>query len=397
MEKININQNPSQPLLYPYHLTSARFGNLPFYPVLESFSFKVILEGHKRLGDFVQSFRSSSVYHSGEFDLTPDESLLDLLIIGVLWGQYKGRWGKNIETKASILNHLYRLRKNNPRLKPYTDKIRGKYAYKFLNNPTIPDTPIDKTNLKKLCAWLSATNEFNEEVKRIELWETFLEQIPENKSAQAFEGIVSFAAWFKTEAKQALGNYTHGASQFLRAHPNNYKGKEDFFFTGRGETEYHLNMVGAAIMNNSMKKGFLEADHKVLLLPSCMAKSNNCKAYEVMHGFVCAHCTNGCSISESTKKMKETGGHAYIVQHSSGFSKTLQRWANQKKVGLIGTACTLNLLTGGYEMKRLNIPAQCIFLDYSGCKKHWPSIGQPTTINLEQLKSIVSVAVREAV
>jgi hypothetical protein len=67
----------------------------------------------------------------------------------------------------------------------------------------------------------------------------------------------------------------------------------------------------------------------------------------------------------------------------------LAHWANQKDTALVGVACVLNLLTGGYEMKRLNIQSQCVFLDYCSCKNHWDKKGVPTSMNINRLKQIL--------
>ncbi|MBN2261842.1 MAG: DUF116 domain-containing protein [Prolixibacteraceae bacterium] len=393
VEKIHVSLPQS-----PYCLLPDNSNADIFYQVLDEFAGHVSKEGTNRFGSIINEFQSSPVYLHSEFDLAPDECLLDLLILGTLWNQYNGRWGKNIEMKAKILNNLYVLRKSNPRIKPFVDRLRGKMSYMMLNpNGGITETNINIAKLEKLCTWLSATNEFNEEVKRIEIWLSFFKKLPERKVDSILWQVLVFASWFKSKAKMNLGAFTFGVNSFLMQHSVLYKNKEDFFFTGRSEVEYHLNMVGASVMNRSMKLNFDETGKKVLLLPSCMAKNNNCKAYDVMHGTVCAHCTKGCSISEASIQMTNNGESAYIVKHSSGFSKSLLRWANQKNVGLIGTACTLNLLAGGYEMKRLNIPAQCIFLDYSGCKKHWACVSRPTSINVGQLASLVGVATKKAV
>jgi uncharacterized protein len=56
----------------------------------------------------------------------------------------------------------------------------------------------------------------------------------------------------------------------------------------------------------------------------------------------------------------------------------------------VGVTCILNLLTGGYEMKRLNIASQCVFLDYCGCKKHWDNDERPTTLNLQELIDVIA-------
>ncbi|MBK7029286.1 MAG: DUF116 domain-containing protein [Bacteroidales bacterium] len=84
----------------------------------------------------------------------------------------------------------------------------------------------------------------------------------------------------------------------------------------------------------------------------------------------------------------------YIIPHSSDFTRFLEKWQNQPDTSLIGVACILNLLTGGYEMKNLNISSQCIFLDYCGCKKHWNEEGIPTDLNINQLKKVAGNAAK---
>jgi hypothetical protein len=78
-----------------------------------------------------------------------------------------------------------------------------------------------------------------------------------------------------------------------------------------------------------------------------------------------------------------------IIPHASNFSRQLEQWKDQTGVGLIASACVLHLLQGGYEMKKLGIPSQCVFLDYCGCKRHWHEEGISTDLNLNQLQCIL--------
>jgi len=79
----------------------------------------------------------------------------------------------------------------------------------------------------------------------------------------------------------------------------------------------------------------------------------------------------------------------FLIPHSSTLSKFLKFWQDKNETGIIGVAGILNLLTGGYKMQNHNIPSQCVFLDYCGCKKHWHDEGIPTRLNLQQLIKIV--------
>lgn len=382
----------------PYQLCTPLQPADTFYMVLETLTEKVLENGHSWLGVFVKRYRCSVAYLKNDFTQSPDETVLDLLIMGVLWNQYKGRWKNSaIVVKEKVLNQLYTARMKAPHFKPVVDSVRGKLATAFLDQPQTGNAEISLQNFTLLSKWLSATNEFNEEVIRIDSWLEFLAKLPERAARLFLMDVCAFAAWFKLEASKSLGTYTKRVESFLSTQKYKYRGKENYFFTGRSEVEYHLNMVGAAIMNESLKKEFQETEFQVLLLPSCMAKSKNCQKVEAMHGTICQHCTKGCNISNASREMMDKGVHTFIVSHSSSFSKSLERWSNQKRIGLIGTACVLNLLKGGFEMKRLNIPAQCVFLDYSGCSKHWTELGIPTSVCLSKVSSLVEVERSKAV
>ncbi len=54
--------------------------------------------------------------------------------------------------------------------------------------------------------------------------------------------------------------------------------------------------------------------------------------------------------------------------------------------GIVGIACVLNLISGGWRLNDIVIPAQCVLLDYCGCKNHWNKEGVPTEINFNRLK-----------
>lgn len=88
--------------------------------------------------------------------------------------------------------------------------------------------------------------------------------------------------------------------------------------------------------------------------------------------------------------MRKIGVETVLIKHATDFSKWLKPWANQSQTGLIGTACVLNLLGGGYEMKQMGIPSQCVYLNYSGCKKHWNKTGVPTEINIDRVSKLLS-------
>jgi len=108
---------------------------------------------------------------------------------------------------------------------------------------------------------------------------------------------------------------------------------------------------------------------------------------------ICAKCDPDCTICRITKECEKCGAETRLIPHSSDFSDTLRIWQNDKRYGLVGIACILNLLRGGYEMRALGIPSQCVFLDWGGCKGHWSESGIPTDINMSRLIHILATEI----
>lgn len=369
--------------LVPYNLNAGNTGSANFYKDLEAYTSVVIEKGFNELGSTINNFKSVLK------DDTPcEEVLLDLMILGVLWDAYGGMSIPFLKTKKALLNFLYDRRKN-PSLKKYVDSVRGKLATKGLSGFEKREKKITIKELQRLKLFLEATCEFGEELKRVTGIIQYLEETDKATAEDAMGKIIGFTGWFKLSSGRYLGKYTADAGKFLHSHPKKYKGREDYFFCGRKEPEYHLNMVGAEIMNRTLRKEFESTGEKILLLPTCMSmQSSKCRAKVIKGDLTCVHCNPECTVSRTTLEMKQKGIRAVLIRHSSSFSKCLEPWAGQKSTGLIGVACVLNLLTGGFEMKRLGIPSQCVFLDSPGCKKHWQS-GKPSEINLSAFRKPV--------
>jgi uncharacterized protein len=379
---------------FPYNLKGEGNSSDIFYSQLEIFTEIVTNKGLKKFKGII-----SEIEEKRENRLLPKENiilpsqnieddLLDLLLFGTLWNLYKGKWGNLITVKHAILETLFRARKKYTSLKHNIDGIRGKLISKWLDRKQDNNIKPSLKNIHRFVLWLSATGDFREESKRIEKLIDLLSEYPNDTQILIIEEVLAFAEWFESESKQMLGNYTSGVEEFLKTHHQNYKGSEDYFFCGRREVEYHLNMVGAEIMNKSLRKEFLRSENKILLLPTCMVKNKKCKAEFDGLALKCRHCTVGCNISKTTLQMEKVGVATVLIKHSSDFSKWLLPWANQTETALIGTACVLNLLQGGFEMKKLGISSQCVFLDYCGCKKHWDKKGIPTEINIKRTQQI---------
>ncbi|MBP7507094.1 MAG: DUF116 domain-containing protein [Prolixibacteraceae bacterium] len=274
-------------------------------------------------------------------------------------------------------------------LKRGIDTIRGYFISRWIKEGSSGFFKPSVANLKKLAEILYSTGEYEEESKRITKLCGSIEKLENEKQIIFFEKLSDFISWFKTSSVSNLGFYTENVNQFLETHSEKYKNREDYFFCGKKEVEYHLNMVGASIMNRNLKGDFSKTENKILMLPTCMCKNEKCKAVYNGYYLKCAYCSPDCNVNMISVEMNNKGIETILIKHSSDLHDTLKPWANQDKTGLIGTACILNLLQGGFGMKRLSIPTQCVFLDYCGCKNHWNQKGISTNINSNRVAQLV--------
>lgn len=340
------------------------------------------------VGDFCDIINENKI----ELIRSRNEYLVEFLMIGVYWMNYSGNASKTGYLQKRILSKLYAQRKKYPKIKPEIDKVRGYLAYIFLEKQKHAySARFDHRGFASLLEWLSATGEFNEEVLRLRNWNAFFKTKDESHIAKLLRSSVFFAEQFSEKGKKILGKYVPNMSDFHQKSLPEYKFREDYFLVRRRENEYFLNMFAAEILNRGLKKAFTETTKKVLLLPTCMRSEppTGCKAKSDGKELVCTSCSAKCNIGKVSSEMKKHRITSYLIPHSSDFSKFLVKWKDCPDTSLVGVACVLNLITGGYEMKRLGISSQCVFLDYCGCKKHWDKEGFATSLNINQLKQVV--------
>lgn len=384
------NATISQPVTYSLNVKG---DEKAFYKELETFTQSVVQELSVFFNKEVDGLVKFLSQNKAEELRTREEYSFELVIMGTLWNIYNGYAQKdNSFVVDTLLPHLNNLRKKNQVLKPYVDDVKGYLLSRIYSNPEAVKSEYSLYELKRLIRWLDATGEFGEEVKRMNNWYAFLLGFSDEKVKQLLSKVSAYAAYFSDLSQNALGQYTTGVHSYLKnIHPQ-MKNREDYIFCGRREEEYLMNLVGAEVLNKSLKKSFSQAQKRVVLLPTCMCKPDNgqCKAIFAEIEGKCTGCSKNCVVNTIKKQVEDKNTMVVLITHSSSFSKVLQKYENQTGIGLVGIACVLNLLTGGYELKRLNIPAQCVFLNYSGCKKHWTKDGVPTTLYIEQLKHILA-------
>lgn len=359
-----------------------------FYQVLAEFTSSFLEARSVKTLQYVKDFKASqNNENSGSFD----EYYLEYLTLGVLLNKYTSNAVSSGRFGMAVLNRLYRNRSRYKAFKPTIDKIRGFLSTLLLNN-TFKFHKIDNApRLKHFIEWLNATGEFPEEAIRLKNWQNYFNHLTSENQSEILENARIEASVFELAAENNLGIYTENVKLFRETHLPEHKFRENYIFCGRHVVEYHLNMFGAEILNRALQPVFQKTSRKVILLPTCMSNpaDGKCKAKVKGSKMICTACSPECNINVKRWEYSAEDTEVVLIPHSSDFTRFLKYWKNQETTGLIGVACVLNLLKGGYEMQKLNIPSQCVFLDYCGCKKHWHKNGIPTDINEEQLQKVV--------
>jgi hypothetical protein len=386
-----------------YSLKNGQKYSDAYYQDITEFTNEVLAEiSHCSMG-LIEDFRTFIQTTRGESLRSYDEYAFEILTLGTLWRIYGPTALHLTTTPQRLLAGLARIRKRIAFLKPVVDFWRGVLGTIYLsprNGQTRRGFEPSLENLDQLLAWMAASGDFNEEVKRLGHWRKFLRSRESqklatvSKTADALKTVTSLATWFEARSLKVLGEYTQNVEQFLKEKHPNYRWREDVIFCGRQRVEYHLYMVGAEILNRAFREKFLKTGRKVVLLPPCMKAKleSGCEAIETPLGERCAACTPGCRVNQVTKLGEKYGFDVFIMPHElSVFSNGGIKPANDQQFGVVGVSCPLTNLTGGWETKDLGVPAQGVLLDYCGCPWHWHEEGISTDINFNQLLDVVGI------
>lgn len=383
-----------------YNLQS---GSEDYYKKIKQFTPEVLQVSEGFIDSLVNEFQS---FTNENYKKSPkkEESIFEALMLGILWNNYSSRSLKLDERPQKLLSKLSKLRNEIPSLKKEIDDVRGILATVFLleNNSNHLDHDIlneyhfdiaelTKENLKLLLKWLEATGDYIQELNHLKIWNQFLNKKSADEFALNLTSILMFADWFHENACKNLSQYTSQVNNFLNEKLVEHIDKEDFIFCSRKQVEYHLNMVGAEIMNRTFREEFEKRPRKAVLIPGCMRYYQNykCQATEEKLGLKCSMCKINCPARHITQKGCEEGFEVYIISHeSSAFSKSTPE--DREELGIVGVACVSNLISGGWKSDSMGIPAQCVLLDYVGCQNHWHEEGFPTEINQSELDELLA-------
>jgi uncharacterized protein len=377
-----------------YSLSLSNQNSEAYYNSICEFTDEVIEYASRNLITNVTEFKDFLYNFKLEEIRSNEEYFLELLSFGLLWKTY-GKIALSIRKAPFLtLSRMAEWRKHHQSLKPAIDLVRGVLITQFLfpqkeiikvdSNPTLH-------NVDRLCLWLEATGEFREQALRFVRWRAYWETMTTERWTEGCTSVFKFVDWFTARSKEVIGVYTENVEGFLAESRDRYFCREDRVQCSRTRDEYHLNMVGAEIMNRAFRIDFMNTDAKALLVPGCMRLNiEECKAVKIQEGLRCEGCDPKCNVNKLREMGKKYDYEIFIIPHASDLSL----WSpqpNKPKRGVVAVACVTTLVEGGWELKRYDVNAQCVLLDYSGCKNHWHKDGVQTCINIRELKRILSV------
>ena len=377
-----------------YSLRSGRENAEQYYLDASVMAEDTIRQGLQILDHWIRVYKEFAGEMGMKDRCTDEEYVLELLTLGVLWLRYSDDAVVLNQISKEVLTGLVEARQKGGALKLGADFLRGILGtfvlYAEHRPELVEQMRFSSKNFSNLIDWLGATGEFPQEVKRLKNWLQLMGAMDAKEGEDLVASAVSFAIWFEQKSMDRLGCYTEQVENFLQSVSETHRWREDLIFCSRQRLEYHLNMVGAEILNRAYRAEFLKMKRKAILLPGCIRKGlgGTCKARVIQEVLHCTGCDPACQVNEIRLLGSTYDYEVLIIPHeSSAFSNGR---VEPGELGIIGIACVTNLLGGGWKAKGLGMPAQCVLLDYCGCKNHWDDEGFPTAIDLDQLFKIIT-------
>jgi hypothetical protein len=274
------------------------------------------------------------------------EYLLEALALGVLWRARSADALRDCGATRAFVDALAAHRRAGgarPR--------DGSNAWILsLDAPFEPGHPSPKVpELDRLLTWLLASGEYDDEVARLEGWRAYLARRGAAANAE-LEELVLFATAFEAWSEHALGIYTARVDTFLRDRLPRRRWREDTIQCARRRVEYHLNMLGAEVLNRAWRAAFARCRRHVVVMPGCMRSRDDASCAGDRNGLDlrCTGCAVGCAVRGVTTVARRAGAEAVAVIHGSDFSRFLRSPALQGgDVGIVGIACVPGYLGRG--------------------------------------------------
>lgn len=371
-------------LTRPYSLFAEAQTSDKYYRDITVFASQAETIMQENLASVVEAFEQYCNENAIILNSAYKELLFEALLIGSFWNHHGGYANEASDALISVMKQLARLRRAEGNTGKIADTARGILGLSSMQKEEHKGGFLKPgiEGFQKLTEWMEATGEFQREARVFSKWLPFFAETGEGFAFIAICSMRNSAMQIAEIGKKLLGRYTTEVSTFQSEIRKTHHLREDGISVNRSEAEYHIAMLGAYFINQEEKENFLATSGKVLLVPACMKLGGkNCKAEKSVFGERCTGCLNNCQVNQLSAIGKMHQFEVWILKHSSDLSV----WQDTlKNTGIVGAACPATLLAGGYELKRLGIPAQCVVLDHCGCK-HWTEKPASSSINVNEL------------
>ncbi|MBM7556362.1 DUF116 domain-containing protein [Halanaerobacter jeridensis] len=361
-----------------------------YYEDIKDFAQKLVVKGEENHSKIINDFMNFIAAEEIEELRDRKEYIFEFLSLGVLANLYLNDVLQTSKTSYLFMRKLIEFKAKYSKLSKIIDVLQG-----FLNTTLLHSAQrdnynyefVNKDDLNELIIWLESMGEYQEEVQRFKNWQKYFNSKYSVKVSYDLKVALKFAQWFQKQGQARLSQYTKNVKTFLKGKQNKHLWRQDILLRTKAEPEYHLNMLGIEIINQVQRKDFLETEERVILAPTCMRDKSaaECAAQETDLGLQCTHCDRDCNINLIDSLGSQGDFEVVIIDHAYSFADYFAQWREQQQTGLIVIACVPNLLLIGYQLQRLNIPAQVMPLNYCGCQLHWCEKGVTTDMNLDQL------------
>lgn len=326
------------------------------------------------INDYMKYIKDNKIENLRTFK----EYYIEITLIGVLIKEYKDNVESYNPINYPIFFFLNKIR-NISKSKKNIDKIRGRLIYKVLSRKSLCYGVTNLSKFRRTILYLKSTNDFKEEIIRIEQWGKFLKGKSNGYVNDFFITSNKLSEIIYENGDKYLKKYLLNVENYLNSYEKDHINKEDYIYCGKGIIQYYFNIISSEIMNSVYIDDFLKIKEKYIFLPSCMRNNiSKCKGKTTNTGILCRNCDVNCNISKLNKKFNSNKVQIYIIPHENILLK------NNKEInkrGVIGIACITNLISGGFKAIRLGFIPQCVILDYCGCSNHWYKNHIMTDIN----------------
>ncbi len=370
----------------PYRLRDAKGNSDGFYDRLSECADRVEALQEAFASTILDEYQSFAEARGESPPRSRSEYGLELLTLALFRRRYLHASQRTPLVWIWLSRALLLVRSRFPRLKRLVDPLRGLVLGHFflpaLRAPR-PARPPHLAAQRRMLLWMNASGEFREEVRRLRGWHEYLTRMGDARSKRLLRSASLLWLMVRETAQSLLGPYTEGVTDHQARHLEAHRFREDVLLLAKGRDEYHLSIVGAELMNRSLRAAFEATARRIVLVPGCMrARSgSDCRAKVRGLDVVCTGCEPACAVFQLRHTGSREGFAVRIVPHSSTFTRWLEAYRRVPATGLIPIACPLHLMAGGYEVRRLGLRAHCVLLDYCGCRQHWATEGVPTAVN----------------